>query len=244
VVVAAHGSWEPGTLPTQPEKQRALSSDLLGFKAHFRNCDLPSGLMPLLVFPGGYGGMVHSDGGRVSLSCCIRRDQLALLRERGESETAGDAVLEHITAACGGVKRALSGATREGPWLAAGPIRPGIRSAPRPGIFLAGNSAGEAHPVIAEGISMAMQSSWLLASLLASWKRGGAAIEQLGAVGEVYARQWRKAFAPRLYAAAAVAHWAMRPALVAGSLPLLCCFPGLLSWGARLSGKATQVVSS
>ena len=27
--------------------------------------------MPLMVFPGGYGGMVHSDHGRVSLSCCI-----------------------------------------------------------------------------------------------------------------------------------------------------------------------------
>ncbi len=32
----------------------------------------------------------------------------------------------------------------------------------RPGVYPLGNLAGEAHPVIAEGISMAMQSAWLL----------------------------------------------------------------------------------
>ena len=52
----------------------------------------------------------------------------------------------------------------------------------------------------------------------------------------------RGAFVPRLCASTAVAHWAMRPAAVAGSMPLLRCFPGLLTWGARLSGKATRVV--
>ena len=38
--------------------------------------------MPLLAFPGGYGGLVMSDGGLLSLSCCIRRDVLAQVRER------------------------------------------------------------------------------------------------------------------------------------------------------------------
>src|SRR6266545_2701343 len=76
IVIAAHGSWEPGTLPTQPARRAPRSADLLGFKAHFRDCTLALGLMPLLVFPGGYGGLVHTDDGRVSLSCCIRRDRL------------------------------------------------------------------------------------------------------------------------------------------------------------------------
>ena len=54
--------------------------------------------MPLLAFPGGYGGMAHSDASRVSLSCCMRRAQLAELRTRHED--AGDAVLRHILASC------------------------------------------------------------------------------------------------------------------------------------------------
>jgi flavin-dependent dehydrogenase len=243
VVIAAHGSWEAGPLPSHLPRRAARPSDLLGFKAHFRNSDLPEGLMPLLAFPGGYGGMVHSDDGRVSLSCCIRRDLLAGLRRgRDPGQPAGDLVLGHIQDSCRGVRAALAGATRVGDWLAAGPIRPGIRTAREPGVFLAGNCAGEAHPVIAEGISMALQSAWLLARRLHNWRQSSGAVADLPQVGRAYARAWRGAFAARLYAAAAVAQWAMRPAAVAGTLPVLHCFPGLISWGARLSGKATTVV--
>ena len=67
IVIAAHGSWESGPLPTQVAKMPLLPGDLFGFKARFRESPLPNGTMPLLVFPGGYGGMVHTDGGRVSL---------------------------------------------------------------------------------------------------------------------------------------------------------------------------------
>ena len=68
------------------------------------------------------------------------------------------------------VRRA--GARLQGGWLATGPIRPGIRLPAQCGVFLVGNAAGEAHPVVAEGISMAMQAAWLLArTFLAS--RGG-----------------------------------------------------------------------
>jgi flavin-dependent dehydrogenase len=242
VVVAAHGSWDPGPLPTHLPRRPPRPSDLLGFKAHFQGSQLPPDLMPLLVFPGGYGGMVQTDHGRVNLSCCIRRDLLALVRRRAPGMDAGDAVLAHIQESCLGVRRALAGACRQGPWLSAGPIRPGIRPAGPPGIFPVGNCAGEAHPAIAEGISMAMQSGWLLARHLLRWRKDGGQPASLGAVGKAYARSWRNAFAPRLYTAAAVAHWAMQPIAVGGTLPVLQCFPGLLSWAARLSGKATRVV--
>src|SRR5262249_15963976 len=125
VVVAAHGSWEPGQLPTQAPRPRPHPGDLFGFKAHFHDSDLPPGLMPLLVFPGGSGGAARRDSGRVSLSCCVRRDQLARLRQPGK--TAGELVLEYIADSCLGVRRALARARREGDWLSAGPIRPGVR---------------------------------------------------------------------------------------------------------------------
>lgn len=240
VVLAAHGSWQPGSLPTQPVRAAPQPGDLLAFKAHFRDSDLPRGWMPLLAFPGGYGGMVHCDGGRVSLSCCLRRDRLALLRAGGPA-SAGDAVLGHILDSCLGARRALVGARRDGPWLAAGPIRPGMRQAALPGQFLLGNAAGEAHPVIAEGISMAMQSAWLLAERLIRWREAGAQVAQLAAVGADYAAAWKRQFGPRLVTAAVVAHWAMRPAAVGGLLPLLRVAPPLLTWGALLSGKATRL---
>ena len=69
-IVAANGSWEKSPwLPDCDAPHR--ESDLIAFKAHFDGADLAPDLMPLLVFPGGYGGMVRSDQGRVSLSCCI-----------------------------------------------------------------------------------------------------------------------------------------------------------------------------
>ena len=71
-------------------------SDLLGFKAHFTGSSLAADLMPLLIFPGGYGGMVWADHGRLSLSCCIRRDVLADLRAAQGNVAAAEAVHRHI----------------------------------------------------------------------------------------------------------------------------------------------------
>jgi flavin-dependent dehydrogenase len=155
---------------------------------------------------------------------------------------AGQAVLRHIIATTAGVRHALQHASVEGKVLATGPIHPGIRACYRDGVFFAGNAAGEAHPIIAEGISMAMQSAWLLARHLITWRERGGSPRTLNAVEANYAQEWRRSFAPRLYAAAGVAQWALRPTLVAGALPLLRRWPRLLTVGARLSGKATCVV--
>jgi flavin-dependent dehydrogenase len=184
--------------------------------------------------------MVHCDNGRVSLSCCIRRDRLNLLRRDSRAE-AGEAVLNHILESCRGVRLALTGAVRCGSWLAAGPIRPGIRVGTSDSIFLIGNAAGEAHPVVAEGISMAMQSAKLLTDRLLAWRADGGRPEELACVGGDYARAWRRWFAPRLRVSSAIAHWAMRPAPVACTLPVLRRLPQILSWGARLSGKTCVV---
>ena len=151
IVIAAHGSWEHGMLPTQIPGAPPRASDLFAFKAHFLDCSLPAELMPLLAFPGGYGGMVHSDSGRTSLSCCIRRDYLARCRRLWPKIIAAEAVIAHIRTSCRGVDAALAGATCDGMWLSAGPLRPGIRTIRRDGIFAVGNAAGEAHPIVAEG---------------------------------------------------------------------------------------------
>ena len=230
-------------MPTQPSRRALRGSDLLGFKAHFRDCRLPAGLMPLLVFPGGYGGMVQTNEGRASVSFCIRRDQLERCRRTTPGISAGEAVLAHVRNSCRGVREALDGARLEGPWLSAGPIRPGVRPRFTAGIFCIGNAAGEAHPIIAEGISMAIQSAWLLCERLTARRREALTHAALEEVGRDYAVAWRRGFAPRIRAAALFAQLAMRPAAVALLLPLLRLFPTVLTLGAWWSGKRADLAA-
>ncbi len=241
IVIAAHGSWEPGTLPTQPGRRAPRSADLLGFKARFRDCALPVGLMPLLVFPGGYGGLVHTDDGRVSLSCCIRRDRLERSRRATPHVSAAEAVLAHIKQSCRAAGDALAGARLDGAWLSAGPIRPGIRSPFAGGVYFVGNAAGEAHPIIAEGISMAMQSAWMLCERLLARQSDPCSTEALREIGRDYSMAWRNSFVARIRAATLFARVAMQPAAVKLLLPLFRLVPASLTLGARWSGKADEV---
>ncbi|MES2471338.1 MAG: FAD-dependent monooxygenase [Pseudomonadota bacterium] len=223
IVIAACGSWNAKGIFAVPAQDDA-PSDLFAFKGHFTGGALPPGLMPLLAFPGGYGGMVMSDGGRLSLSCCIRRDALSRARQRHGGKAA-EAVLAHIRATTVGVNRALEGGTLDGNFLSTGPIHPGIRPRHAEGVFFVGNIAGEAHPIIAEGISMAMQGSALLARLLIAGRE------------EDYARAWQARFARRIHAASLFAHLAMRGESRSVCRAVIAHFPGILDWGARLSGK-------
>lgn len=247
LIIAAHGSWESGAMPSQPLRCAPRRDDLFGFKAHFVNCALPTDLMPLIAFPGGYGGMVHTDGGRVSLSCCIRRDQLALSRQRLPRASAGPAVLAHIEASCKGVSSALSAATPQGGWLSAGPLRTGIRSFGSDGIFTIGNAAAEAHPIVAEGISMAIQSAYLLCERLVSrldaHRHGAFSRDILDSIRAEYAAAWHRNFSRRLHVAALFAHMFMRPVSTLVAAGILARAPHLLTWGAQWSGK-THVLQS
>ncbi|MEO5659205.1 MAG: FAD-dependent monooxygenase [Polaromonas sp.] len=240
VLIAAHGSWEH--LPPSRAAQRLdrRAGDLFAFKANFRGGALAEGLLPILSFDGGYGGMVVVDRGVTTLACCIRQDRLQACRRAAPGGSAGEAVEACLKRECRGVAEALDSAQREGAWLASGPIDPGIRLAPGDTLFRIGNAAGEAHPIIGEGISMAMQSAWLLCAQLlrpglpqsslsdAAWQHG---------VRTRYAADWRRHFAPRLRLAAVFAQLAMRPALAAPGLALLSRWPALLTHGARWSGK-------
>ena len=244
MVIAAHGSWEKGKLPTQLRSRKPAPSDLLGFKAHFVRSGLPDGLIPLIAFPGGYGGMVHTDHGRVTLSCCMRRDVLKRCRNASiGSRRASNAVMGYILEHCDGVQLALEGAKTVGPWLSAGPIRPGLRSLYKDGVFAVGNTAGEAHPVVAEGIGMAMQGAWLLSEFLIAG-RTQALRGDTDSIGRAYARAWRRHFQSRLRMAAAIAHLAMRPEATRPLLPLFQRLPDLLTICTRLSGKTANVIAA
>lgn len=244
LIIAAHGSWEMGVLPTQTFHRRARASDLFGFKAHFKDSALPQDLMPLIAFPGGYGGMVHSDDGRMSLSCCVRRDTLEQCRKQSPGISAGEALQVHITTHCEGVAQALAQARRDGPWLAAGPLRTGIRSFGNGRIFAVGNAVAEAHPIVAEGISMAMQSAHLLCELLLCRKANATADAVLESILLDYEAAWRRNFSSRLHMAALYAHLFMRPRTARVASAAVRMAPELIAVGARLSGKAQPLRSS
>jgi flavin-dependent dehydrogenase len=106
-----------------------------------------------------------------------------------------------------------------------------------------GNAAAEAHPIIGEGISMAMQSAWLLCERLIAARRANSSANALLHVGAGYARQWRQAFAPRLHLAATLAHLAMRPWLAPFIWPILGRDPRLMTAIARGAGKTRMAPS-
>ena len=238
VAIAAHGSWEPPPDETATPRHDARDDDLLAFKANFSNAAVQAGLLPVLAFAGGYGGMVLGDRGRLTLACCVRRDRLREWRRRAPGAAAGVAVQTALAHDCGGVRDALHGATREGPWLSVGPVRPGIRAAwTEPRGFAVGNAAGEAHPILGEGISMAMQAAWLLCGRLTGARKHVLAGADQAAIGAEYAHAWRRQFGARLRWAAVLAQIAMRPTPLALALPLLQALPPLLTLAARIGGK-------
>ena len=240
VVILANGSWEPLQSARQTGRRTRRGSDLLAFKANFVEADLDAGLLPVLAFAGGYGGMVLADRGLVTIACCIRADRLAALRAGMPGRSAGDAVEAMLRRECNGVEAALRRAERSGPWLGSGPIDPGIRLREDDLCFRIGNAAGEAHPIIGEGMSMAMQSAWLLCDrLLATSRARGAqdAAQWHADVARRYAADWRRHFSTRLRLAALLAHTAMRPRPAAMLLALAGRFPGAITHGARWCAK-------
>ena len=224
VRIDARGSWHKGP----------GASDLLGFQARLRGVDMPAGTIALIPFSGGYAGLVESGGGRATLACCVRRSSLEALRAHGSP--AGDSLLRHMTGRSAGLARALRGALREGPWLGAGPLRPGTRSLYRDGAFAIGNAAGEAHPIVGEGIAMAMRSAALLCGPLSPALKSAASPR---AVARIYTLAWWRAFGLRLQASRVFAQIAMQPrfpeAVLRGA-------PGLLTAAAVISGKASNLL--
>jgi 2-polyprenyl-6-methoxyphenol hydroxylase-like FAD-dependent oxidoreductase len=239
VMVDAHGSWED--LPSDRSRRRQArgAADLFAFKANFSGSTLPEGQISVLALDGGYGGMVVADGATTTLACCIRRDRLGKLRDSAPGLSASEAVEAWLQRECAGVRLALQGATRDGPWLSSGPLDPGVRLDAEDTIFRAGNAAGEAHPILGEGMSMALQSAALLCSHLLG-QDGTSAVPGAAAQAGLqrrYVAAWRRQFTPRLRLAAVFAHLAMRPRSSAALMKLLQLWPQLLTHGARWGGK-------
>ncbi|HVC01443.1 MAG TPA: FAD-dependent oxidoreductase [Steroidobacteraceae bacterium] len=244
VVIDAHGSWESAPTRTDgsasPRVVQAArrGADLFAFKTSLRNTALAPGLLGVISIVGGYGGIVIADGGRTTLACCIRRDRLSMCRAQLPGATAGTAVGEFLSRSCPALRGLLEAAWHDGRWLSVGPIRPGIRVGADGDVFRVGNAAGEAHPLIGEGISIALQSAGLLAEHLLSEPAARLGRRRTHELNRRYAAAWRDAFAARLRFAAWYAHTAMHPVCTAQAQFLMRRWPSLLTLAARWAGKA------
>ncbi len=241
MVIDAHGSWERGpdydpSGPVTHETLQPQSADLLAFKAIFEGSTLEPGVLPVLCLPGGYGGMVVSDRGRTTVACCIRRGTLRHWRSTLGEGSAGDAVDAYLRGSCAGVASVLSKAHRRESWLAVGALRTGFHPFGPCGVLRIGNAAAEAHPLIGEGICMALQSAAVLASLCA--KRPA----ELNAPFILHLQRMqqlicRRDFTTRMRFAHLFAQIAMRPSLAAAAATLMKSCPRALTAGAALAGK-------
>jgi len=239
VVVDAHGSWDAGAGETiRQARAPHHGSDLFGFKASFANAALPAGRLPVLAFSGGYGGMVVAEDGRLTVAGCIRRDTLQAVRRILCGASAGAAFEQYLRASCPGVQLCLEGACRIGSWLSIGPLRLGIRVGGASGLFRVGNAAGETHPLIGEGMSMALESAFLLTNRLIRYSAGEIDSIRWIQIHRAYEAAWRAAFASRMRVAAVYAHVAMQPAFRIPTHAVLRRWPRLLTQAAQLAGKA------
>jgi menaquinone-9 beta-reductase len=243
IVIDAHGSWERELRGSACEhgptrRVRRSDSDLLAFKASFHDATLRSGVLPVIALNGGYGGMVVADHGRTTLACCIRRDALEKFRRDAPGETAGAAIESYLRRSCRGVAEALGSARRDGPWLSVGPIRPGVRIDTTSIVLRVGNAAGETHPLIGEGIGMALQSAALLAAQLGRKPAAAHDSRRFERLLRTYAAAWQGEFAARLRIAQLYAHIAMNPVLRPAAQGVLRRLPRALTFAARIAGKA------
>lgn len=100
-------------------------------------------------------------------------------------------------------------------------------------MFRIGNAAGEAHPIIGEGMSMALQSAWLLCAQLleSNHNKQSKNAEWQYDIQQRYIHSWREHFLPRLRLAAAFACCAMRPSLASPLIAMAKSWPSAITWG-------------
>jgi menaquinone-9 beta-reductase len=243
VVIDAHGSWErgPECRPSEldGEDLQPRASDLLAFKTTFDGASLAPGVLPVLCLSGGYGGMVLSDRGRTTVACCIRRATLRQWRAHSRQGSAGDVVEACLRSSCDGVAAALRTAQRQDSWHAVGPLRTGFHLRSAAGIPRIGNAAAEAHPLIGEGICMALQSAAILAKLFGH-RPDDLRAPYIVDVQRAHAANCRQEFSARMRLAQLYARVAMQPSLAAAAAILMRTWPRALTTGARLAGKARR----
>ncbi len=225
---------------------RPPPSGFLGFKAHFSNCDLPDDVTVIAGAGGIYAGLLRTSdaiepcdapGGAPTktYNVAFAAHQSLLERFRG-----ADDLLNYLLAENRGLWRIMRRGIRKGKWYSCGPMRPGVRRLYHEGCFHAGNSAGEVHALIGEGMTLALRSARLLADQLITGVARGLTP---AAIGPMYEQAWHQEFTSRLDAGNLFSNLLMRPILGSLAADALNTFPEILNAAVGYSGKSANRVA-
>lgn len=230
-VVLAHGLAQRGDMAAPPSPPPPNTPAYVCFKTHLAHCPLPDDTIAVGGAPGVYAGVVRTSSidatPTYTFAFVARKDLLSRVGNTPE------ALARHLASHNPAFGRLLAPATPRMPYLASGPLLPGIRTVYHDGRFFVGNAAGEVHALIGEGMTLALRAAVLLADTLAT---GPARPADLPALGASYERQWRAAFTHRYHAAQIFANILMQPTLNALANTLLTHFPELLTTCIRHAG--------
>jgi flavin-dependent dehydrogenase len=224
IVILAHGLAQKGALngvETAPLRRRYVS-----FKTPVTGCTLDDGTIAIAGGERLYAGLVKTSHNRFSLAFVVNRSRIE------KSGNSPDAQLAELRRENPAFDRMIGPGTPCIPWLASGPLEPGIRQLHHDGRFFVGTAAGEVHALVGEGITLAMRGGQLLADLLLQH-----GLDNLPAAAHAYEQAWRPMFRRRYAPAQLFANLIMRPSLATMAGTVLDAYPELLGACIRRSGK-------
>ena len=171
-LLVACGRWwaiEGYPSPARQQNNGAMGPGM-GAKAHFTGL-AQRDAVEMYYFPGGYCGLAPIEKGLYNACCLVHR---SLVRDGGASGFDDFASWLKNVARHPALEARLRGATQVSATISTAPLRPARRCADHDGTLLAGDAAGFLDPFTGDGISMALHSGRLAASVMAgAWSRMG-----------------------------------------------------------------------
>ena len=205
-----------------------------GFKTHFRDCDVPRGVVELHATRGGYCGLVRVEDDLVNACLLLRYDEVA--------RRSPEQIWDDFRKALPSLRRAMKNARPMMPWLATGNVA-FERFSPlhricegtadnNHKVLCCGDAAGYIHPLTGDGMAMAVRGGELAAACLSSQLRGELSEAEAAAL---YKSAWHREFDGRLRWAARFQNLLIHPRRAAPALALLNLVPPLARQTVRLT---------
>jgi len=146
---------------------------LVGFKAHFKNVNLEVGRCEIYFFRGGYGGLSYVEDGFANHCFLIEADVVK------EFNGNADQILREVIFKNERAGETMKNAERVFEWLAVSVDGFGTKNLnPAPNLFSVGDAAAFIDPFTGSGMLMALESSEIMAGLIANDSSGASTIAE------------------------------------------------------------------
>jgi flavin-dependent dehydrogenase len=183
----------------------------VGFKAHLRGVDSPTGVCEIYAFRGGYAGLSHIENGLANL-CFLAK--ASVLKDHADP----DKIVEYLRSINDRAADTLDSASRIEEWHAVSVPRFGEYGTPhKTGLVTVGDSTAFVDPFTGSGMLMAIESARLLADIISRYGMDRERINTL------YPDAYRKLFSSRLKTSGIIRAVAYEPLFSTAAVRLLSC---------------------